>query len=268
MRRFRRKLSTSAWSRLRQRLAVRQQYPTTAECQENWQPPQTDPEIIQAMEPERPELPVGGRLQFFKHRWFKLTSDPAILDIVTGMHIELISDIPYQKRPPPPLTLSPPEIQAANEHIQILLEKKAIVETVREPGDFVRNVFLTPKRDGGYRMILNLRHFNKFVQYHHFKMETLNFILSAVSFGCWMAVFDFLDAYLTVAISGHHVRFLKFQWQGHIFMYIVLPFGISSAPRKFTKLLKPILAFLRRQGIIVLTYIDDGFTCAPTFFGM
>ena len=60
-RRFRRKLSTSARSRLRQKLAVHQQYPTTAECQENWEPPQTtDPEIIQAMEPERPELLVGG----------------------------------------------------------------------------------------------------------------------------------------------------------------------------------------------------------------
>ena len=107
MRRFRRKLSTSARTRLRQRLAVRQQYPTTAECQENWEPPQTtDPEIIQAMEPERPELPVGGRLQFFKHRWSKLTSDPAILDIVTGMHIELTSDIPYQKCPPPPYPFS------------------------------------------------------------------------------------------------------------------------------------------------------------------
>ena len=32
------------------------------------------------------------------------------------------------------------------------------------------------------------------------------------------------------------------------------------------KLLKPILAFIRHQGIIVLTYIDDGFTTAATYF--
>ena len=81
-----------------------------------------------------------------------------------------------------------------------------------------------------------------------------------------MAIFDFTDAYLTVSIAGEHVKFLKFQWQGKIFMYVVLPFGIASAPRQFTKLLKPILAFIRHQGIIVLTYIDDGFTTAATYF--
>ena len=81
-----------------------------------------------------------------------------------------------------------------------------------------------------------------------------------------MAIFDFTDTYLMVSIAGEHVKFLKFQWQGKIFMYVVLPFGIASAPRQFTKLLKPILAFIRHQGIIVLTYIDDGFTTAATYF--
>ena len=114
-------------------------------------------------------------------------------------------------------------------------------------------------------MILNLKPFNQFVKYVHFKMETLNHILATITPGCWMAIFDFTDAYLTVAISSHHIWFLKFQWKGKIYMYVVLPFGIGSALRKFTKVLKPILSFLCRQGIIVLTYIDDGFTVALTY---
>ena len=114
-------------------------------------------------------------------------------------------------------------------------------------------------------MILNLKRFNRFIEYQHFKMDTLSHILSHITKNCFMAVFNFTDAYLTVSISGHHVKFLKFWWRGQTFMYVVLPFGISSAPRKFTNLLKPILSFLRRQGIIVLTYIDDGFTVMLTF---
>ena len=216
------------------------------------------------MQPHKPHLPVGGRLRFFHRKWLQVTSDPAVLDIVKGMHIEL-NDIPCQHKPPKPLKLSFPEIQAANDQIEKLLAKNAIVPTVREPGDFVSNVFLTPKRDGGYRMILNLKPFNKFVQYHHFKMECLNHILATITPFCWMAIFDFTDAYLTVSIAGIHVKFLKFQWQGQLFMYVVLPFGIASAPRQFTKLLKPILAFIRTKGIIILTYIDDGFTVANTF---
>ena len=217
------------------------------------------------MDPHFPEIPVGGRLRFFLHRWKKITSDPSILDIVSGMHIELC-DLPRQHRPPQPLSLSPEEIDAGNEHIQTLLQKRAIVPAPDyQPNQFLSNVFLVPKRDGGYRMILNLKKFNFYVQYHHFKMETLNNILSCITPFCFMATFDFCDAYLTISISGQHVKFLKFTWQGKTYMYVVLPFGISSAPRKFTKVLKPILALLRHQGIIVLTYIDDGFTAAQTY---
>ena len=111
------------------------------------------------MLPARPDLPVGGRLRFFYSQWLNITSDPSILDIVKGMHIEL-NDRPVQKSTPYPLSLTDEEIASANDQIQKLLQKHAIVETVREPNDFISNVFLTPKCDGGFRMILNLKPFN------------------------------------------------------------------------------------------------------------
>ena len=36
-----------------------------------------------------------------------------------------------------------------------------------------------------------------------------------------------------------------------------LPFGLTSAPRVFTKLLRPVMAVLRRQGIRCMIFIDD-----------
>ena len=217
------------------------------------------------MEPHYPHMPVGGCLRFFIKRWREITSDPSILDIVSGMHISL-TELPRQSRFPKNFHLSQDEINAGNEHIQLLLDKKAIVHADNHiPGEFFSNVFLIPKRDSGFRMILNLKQFNQYVEYLHFKMDTLNHILSYVTFHCFMAIFDFNDAYLSVSISGEHVKFLKFTWQGRTYMYVVLPFGISSAPRKFTKLLKPILSVLKKRGIIVLLYIDDGFTVADTF---
>ena len=72
-----------------------------------------------------------------------------------------------------------------------------------------------------------------------------------------MSIFDLQDAYLVIAIAGVHMKFLIFEWQGRIYMYIVMPFGLAEAPRKLTKLLKPILAKLRRAGIILAIYIDD-----------
>ena len=217
------------------------------------------------MQPHKPYIPVGGHLKHFLSCWRSIPSDPSVLDIVSGMHIEL-DDLPFQGTEPQPYHLSDTEITAGDEHIETLLKKKAIVETSdNEPGEYISTVFLIPKRDRGFRMILNLKRFNRFVHYEHFKMETLSHILSYITPNCFMAVFDLVDAYLMISIAGVHVQFLKFRWKGKVYMYVVLPFGISSAPRKFTKVLKPILAFIHRQGIIILTYIDDGFTCAPTF---
>ena len=217
------------------------------------------------MEPERPEIPVGGRLKLFSSRWAKLTSDPNVLDIVSGMHIEL-DDIPKQTRFPQQIIVTQEEQAAASEHIQSLLDKKAIVRCgVVDPGKYFSNIFMIPKRDFGWRMILNLKLFNRHVTYVHFKMQTLSHILANIQYSTHMATFDFCDAYLTIPLAGEHVKFFKFRFNNGVFMYVVLPFGISSPPRKFTKVLIPILSFLRRQAIIVIAYLDDGFTCAPTF---
>ena len=34
-------------------------------------------------------------------------------------------------------------------------------------------IFIFPKKDGTYRLILNLKNLNDHVEYHHFKMDTL-----------------------------------------------------------------------------------------------
>ena len=46
---------------------------------------------------------------------------------------------------------------------------------------------------------------------------------------------------------------------------MVLPFGLTSAPRIFTKILKPIINHLQKKGYIVFFYLDDSLQKAPTF---
>ena len=185
--------------------------------------------------------------------------------MVSGMSLSL-SDLPVQKKLPREIHMSEEQVSSAKSQIQQLIQKGAIQETTFDPKvDFLSNVFLTPKPDGSFRMILNLKQFNKYVEYVHFKMESLQNILDLVVPSCFQAVLDLTNAYLTVPMGRRYIHYLKFSFQGKVYVYLVLPFGISSAPRKFTKLLKPIIAHLRRQGIFIVIYIDDMWICASSY---
>ena len=65
------------------------------------------------------------------------------------------------------------------------------------------------------------------------------------------------DAYLSIPIHQSFRKSLKFTWHGRTYEYTALPFGLSAAPRVFTKLLKPILGSLRETGIHLIAYLDN-----------
>jgi len=68
---------------------------------------------------------------------------------------------------------------------------------------------------------------------------------------------DLKDAYFSVALNPSQRKFFCFKWEGETFQYVSMPFGLGPAPRIFTKLLKPIVGFLRQQGLRLDIYLDD-----------
>ncbi|XP_073452082.1 uncharacterized protein [Aquarana catesbeiana] len=74
---------------------------------------------------------------------------------------------------------------------------------------------------------------------------------------CHLASIDIKDAYLHVPIFGPYQRFLRFAVEGSHFQFVALPFGLATAPKVFTKVLAPVLASLRSQGVSKIGYMDD-----------
>ena len=68
---------------------------------------------------------------------------------------------------------------------------------------------------------------------------------------------DLKDAYYSVPVAVEHRKYLRFHFQDVIYEFQCLPFGLSSAPRASTKLVKPVIAILRISGIRVVIYLDD-----------
>ena len=222
----------------------------------------SDPSVLRFV--NTPDNFRAGKISECFDNWSQLTSDPFILDIVRGYDIEF-EDSPVQMHRPRPLVLNRNEDAALQSNLCEFSERGVIVPCASDCNHvcrFLSNLFVVPKRDDSFRVIFNVKALNEFVQYHHFKMDTLREATQLVFPDCFMASIDFKHAYFSVGISPDSQEYLCFPWNGQNYHFSCLPQGLSSAPRIFTKLLKPPVSHLRELGHTILTYIDDSLLIA------
>ena len=74
------------------------------------------------------------------------------------------------------MKMSKEEKSLVEKKIQELLRKGAITHTNHRKNKFVDNAFLRKKKDGRYRSAINLKLLNQFLEYYHFKTESLNLV--------------------------------------------------------------------------------------------
>ncbi|XP_040266255.1 uncharacterized protein LOC120980933 [Bufo bufo] len=87
-------------------------------------------------------------------------------------------------------------------------------------------------------------------------MEGIHLLRDLLTPGDWMVKLDLKDAYL-VPLAAHSRDLLRFLWRGETWRFTCLPFGLSSAPWCFTKLLRPVVSWLRSRGVRLIVYLDD-----------
>ena len=205
----------------------------------------------------------AGRISQYVGAWKQVTHDPWVIHVVEGFRIPFY-EIPKQTREPFPYRLSPTESEAATLEVQKLCEKGVLEIVESDETQVLSNIFLRPKKDGTFRMILDLTWVNKHVIYEHFKMCSLETAKDMLRENCWMASVDLRDAYYSVRVHEEDRKYLRFKWNGLIYQFTCMPNGLACAPRFFTKLLNPVFAHLRNQGHETFQYIDDSFIVADT----
>ena len=141
-----------------------------------------------------------------------------------------------------------------------LLSMGAIKAIPFSKENFYSRLFLVPKKEGAYRPVIDLSRLNKFIENSHFQMENISCLKTLLRRRDFMTSIDLKDAYLSVHVHKSSQKYLCFQWRNRCYAFLGLLFGLNTAPRVFTRLLKPVAAYVRKRGIRIIVYLDDFLT--------
>ena len=153
--------------------------------------------------------------------------------------------------------MPPTEKASLDEALNEYKHHKIIELCDKDTQGFYSGVFPRCKKEGTARVILNLRGLNQFIEKVHFKMDTIKEVIHLIGHNYYFASIDFKNAYFSVPVAPHLRHYFRFLWQEDHYQFTCLPQGLSSAPRIFTKLMKPVFAYLRSHGYTAICYIDD-----------
>jgi hypothetical protein len=123
---------------------------------------------------------------------------------------------------------------------------------------------VVPKKDGGWRILLDTSRVNTFMTAPPFRYEHLEQILPAVKPGVWMIKVDMKDGFHHCRIHPEYRFLTAFQWLNTTYVWNCLPFGLNCSPFIFVKTLKPALNLARQMGITLVGYSDDVLIVSPT----
>ena len=118
-------------------------------------------------------------------------------------------------------------------------------------------------RKGKKRLILDLRYVNNHLFKNKIKFDDWNSFQNYLEGNKgYLFKFDLKSGYHHVDIFEEHQTYLGFSWeinqQTHYFVFTVLPFGLSTAPFVFTKVVRPLIKYWRLHAIRIACFLDDG----------
>jgi hypothetical protein len=159
------------------------------------------------------------------------------------------------------------------EEVKRLVESGQVVRWPKRPR--CKNpltVALKRKEDGTFkkRLVLDLsRCVNLAIEDNSYKMTTLRNALYSTREGDFQFLFDLKSVYHHLRLNPVCYELMGFKVMNEdgtykFYVYVVLVFGLKVAAQVLGRLLKPVMSYLRQNGVPVDLYIDDGRTTSPS----
>lgn len=141
--------------------------------------------------------------------------------------------------------------------MRAMVDDGAFMEATEGPV-VVSPVFVIPKKDGGRRLIHDLRFVNRFLEAPHFTLHGVRDTASVVRQSAWLCSLDLKRGYQQLLMDERARQYLGANVGGKTFVSTVLPFGLSISPYIFTRYTNWVAGLIRKKTHLkVACYIDD-----------
>jgi hypothetical protein len=207
---------------------------------------------------------MRGRLKARLQFWQSFCTSTLVLTWIAG-GLPLL----WKDGPPPPLVQR--NHASCHEHadfvgtaVRELLATGAAVVASRPPHVVMPLGVVARPGTGKLRLIYDARYVNSFVQIPSFKYETLSKLGQVLRPGWWLFTIDLSAGYHHVDLAESAFPYMGFEWEGKVYHWQQMPFGLAPACWVFTMLVRQLLSKWRREGKANSGYIDDSIHAAPS----
>ena len=160
----------------------------------------------------------------------------------------------------PPHRLGPEKEAEAERQVQELL-RKGLIEPAS--GAWSSPVVLVRKKDQSWRFCVDYRRLNAVTQQDAYLLPRIDESLEALSGSQFFTTLDLLSGYWQVPLDADAQEKSAFATRSGLWKWKVLPFGLTSAPATFQRLMEQILRGLHWK--TALLYLDDAIAISPDF---
>ena len=212
--------------------------------------------------------PMAGGFRHRLSQWqfFHRLLPPLVLAVLTGgawLH--------WEEGPPPPLWLA--QLPLTDDHQQfVAAEITALLLTgAVRPYDpqqwglpiFIGSLLVTQDTSLKKRLLWDPRYVNGYLHVPKMRLEALESMGLYVQQACYMLKIDLKSGYHHLLMAERYAPYLTFIFEGVIYWWAALPFGVASAPFLFEAIMCGMkLLFRKVWRLQLLGYLDDiNFVC-------
>lgn len=171
------------------------------------------------------------------------------------------------------LLTQPDAMEHSNTH-SVQLERAVVRQRIKEYVDFqalvalpadhpcphgVQPLHVIIKPDRKPRLVVDLsRNLNDHLKYEYFSYTTVSQAVEQATPGCWFSKLDLSNCFLSFPLHPDAMPYFIFRFDGQLYQFTRMPFGLSSAPRICTLLLAVPEFAMRQWGVDRSSrYLDD-----------